>query len=449
MVRLLGLCALLVLGFGAPVFGQVTLERALAKVLAEHPQLQAARARLRAAEEEVRIAAGKRWPAVDARTGLFYQRLEGGRSPLVALEQELSLRQLLYDGGRSGAALKAARARLAEERARLRLLEQELLVEAVAAFTAVLRDQRLLELALLNEQRLLDHLAAFKARYREGQSTGMAVARAEARYREARAARLLAQARLEESGARFRRAIGDPPGGLVWPALPPGLPPDLAAALAAVEDHPRVRAAEFAREAALAEVQQARAGLRPLVLLESRLSWRSRPDPATGADLDLKAGALLTLPLYRGGALRAAVRQSRARELARRYARDAARRAVQEEIRSAFFAFRAERERWADLSRRERAVRMLVDGLRNAVRMGQKAPSDLLEGERELFQARSQAVEARRARLLAAYRLLAAMGRLGAAELGIGAGDDHPTAIARERGEASPAAVNPPLTEAR
>ncbi len=398
---------------------EVPLELALAKTYLENPRLQAARARLRAVDEGLPIArAGKR-PRLEARSRASLRRLdrrEGGDT-LQTLRQSLTLEQPVYDGGETRARIAGAEYAVRAERARLQAIEQEILLEAIAAYTAVVRDQAVLELALANERRLQEYLLAVKDRYRFGQVTRTDVAQAETRYAAAVAEREDAAGRLRASGAGYRRVIGDPPGTLVMPGPPPGLPADLAAALEAVESHPEVLAARMDLERAEQGVSEARALLYPRLALSAELAYANDPDLDSGHQSEAAIGALLTIPLYQGGGARARIRQSRQQATASRFALEDARRRVRETITAAFEALETARARVESLATRLAAAELALAGVREEARSGARTVLDVLDAEQELFEAQTARVDAERALVLAGYRLLAGIGRLTARDL--------------------------------
>jgi outer membrane protein TolC len=79
--------------------------------------------------------------------------------------------------------------------------------------------------------------------------------------------------------------------------------------------------------------------------------------------------------------------------------------------------------------RQVNAARFAVEGVRQEARVGLRSVVDVLDAERELFQAESALVRAERERVLQAYRLLAAVGRLTAQDLALPVAyhvpDDH------------------------
>ncbi len=421
MARWLCSIALLVSLLPASLRAEVPLALALAKTYLENPRLQAARARLRGVDETVPIARAARRPQLEARSAASLRQLDRaeGSDTLQTLRQSLTLEQRLYDGGETSARIAGAEFDVRAERARLEALEQEVLLEAVSAFTAVLRDQAVLELALANEQRLQQYLLAVRDRYRFGQVTRTDVSQAETRYAAAIAERQRAAGRLRASGASYRRVIGDPPGTLVMPVLPADLPRDPATAAEAVDGHPQVRAARMALESAEQGVAAARALLRPKLALSAELAFANDPDLDSGHQSEAAIGALLTVPLYQGGGAYARIRRSRQQAHASRFALEDARRRVREAITAAFEGLETARARMDSLATRLNAARLALEGVREEARTGARTVLDVLDAEQELFEAQTARTDAERELVLSGYRLLAAMGRLTARDLGL------------------------------
>ena len=118
------------------------------------------------------------------------------------------------------------------ERARLMLLEQDVLLEAITAYTAVARDRQVLELAGANEERLRLQLDATRDRERFGDVTKTDIFQAESRHAGAIAARIAAEGELKVSAAEYRRLTGEAPGRLELPPPPDAAPASLDEALA-------------------------------------------------------------------------------------------------------------------------------------------------------------------------------------------------------------------------
>lgn len=412
---------------------EVDLALALAKVYAEHPQLLAARAELRGTDEAlVEARAGTR-PKLVARSGTFLRQLDTGSKAqsLITLDESIALSQTLWDGGRTAAKLAGSEAAIEAGRASLEQLTQEVLLEAVQAFAAVVRDQQILERALAIEQRLQTELAAARQRYRLGEASRTDVAQAEARWAAARAERRRAEGQLEISGAAYRRVIGDPPGSLKPPEPPPGLPETLDVALATLTAHPAYLAAREAERRAAADVDAARAELRPRLEFAGSYGLTREAEAGEGFRAEASVGAVLTWPLYQGGAEYARLRRGHQLQRAARLRLLETERRLREEVVAAFEALRSAREALEAIAVQERAAALAVDGLRRELQAGTRTTTDLLDAEEELFEAERAAIQARFAEVVAGYRLLAAMGQLQPERLGLRVERYDPTLYTR------------------
>lgn len=410
-----GLCWLL----GAVAAEAEPLADVLAKVYLASPRLEAGRAELRAADESLPLTRAGRRPQLSTRTSasLNLVQTESTRTALQTAHQSLDLTQPVYDGGKTGAALSQAEAQVRAARARLLDLEQEVLLEAVAAYVAVARDEAVLVLARGNEARLQAQLEAVLDRERLGALTKTDIAQAKARLALAVAKRIAAEGDLRVATAEYRRIVGEPPGQLQLPPPPADLPASLAAAQEGLAANPRLQAAEFELAAARDEVAVAQAGLKPRLTLNGTLGYTNEPSTLLDQETTAGIGATLTIPLFQGGGEYARVRQSKERVAQRRYGIDATRRAAEAEIAAA----------WEDLQAAEagiRAVQAQVDaagfaleGVRQEALVGAREVVDVLDAEQELFAAEVALVEVEAARTLAGYRLLAAIGRLTARDL--------------------------------
>ena len=125
------------------------------------------------------------------------------------------------------------------------------------------------------------------------------------------------------------------------------------------------------------------------------------------------------MPLYQGGAEYARLRQSQELQAQRRDALDEARRAAAAEVAAAFEDERTVTARLHSLQVQADAAAFALDGVVQEARVGARSVIDVLDAEAELFRDEVELVRAQGARVVAAYRLRAATGRLTADELGL------------------------------
>src|SRR5690349_5056843 len=110
----------------------MTLEEALVQVYLQSPRLEGARARLRAADEQVPAALSGWRPRLGASTGAAFEEssTEQGDQTLAMVRQALTLTQPVYTGGATRADTSRAENVVRAERARLTGTEQEILLDA-------------------------------------------------------------------------------------------------------------------------------------------------------------------------------------------------------------------------------------------------------------------------------------------------------------------------------
>lgn len=408
---------------GPPV---ADLNSALAEAYRTSPELEAARARVRAAAERIPQALAGFRPSlflrgsVESVTG-DAETTFGTRSDLdnTATAGALAVQQNLYAGGGTTAAVRAAEAGFEAERLRLLDSTQNVLLGAVEAYVAVWRDREVLRLAEANRERLRRHLQATRDRFQVGEVTRTDVAQAEARLEQARAEVERAIAQLRASEASFLRVVGRPAAErLAEPRMVAELPADLGEALAQVDGHPLVRAALMDLEVARAARREAVAGLLPRVDLEASLS--AADDPTTQLDWQRSASVRLgvSVPVWQGGLQHARVREAGQQIQAAQRAVDAVRREVARRVRTAFEQLRATEAAIRAVEAQVRANRVALQGVEQEAAVGARTVLDVLDAEQELFRSEVDLARARADRVTAAYGLAAALGRLLPGELG-------------------------------
>ena len=210
----------LVAGLGCLSFGvsAQTLDEALAAAYANNPSLVAARAALRATDEQVPQALSNWRPTVRMAGDVGRSVVQSKHASAADHSQSrdpaslgLSVSQNLYRGGRTEAETKRAVNNVRAARAQLISSEQTVLQDAVVAYMNVVRDQAILELRINNEQVLSRQLEATRDRFEVGEVTRTDVHQAEARLSGATADRIQAEGNLEVSRAAYRNVVGESP----------------------------------------------------------------------------------------------------------------------------------------------------------------------------------------------------------------------------------------------
>ncbi|WP_207536936.1 TolC family outer membrane protein [Sabulicella rubraurantiaca] len=420
-----GLAAAMLLA-AAPA-GAQTLQEALAQAYNNNPTLLAARAQLRAVDENVPQAlAGWRptvviagsYGATDVRNtgqGGVVSRLD--RSPASVTG---TVTQPIFRGGRTVAQTRQAENQVLAQRARLFATEQQILSDGVNAYIGVIQNAELLRLNINNEQVLGRQLQATNERFRVGEITRTDVAQAESRLAGARSSRTQAEGNLQIARATYQRVVGEPPGRLTNPQ--PLVVPVRSAAeaqAAAIANNPNVVAALFNAASARDAVDVQISTLLPQV---SATAQAFRQDNAqlrgtrqTGGQATLN----LNVPLYQGGAEHALVRQARQTAQQAISQVDEARRTVAQQAAQSWEQLRSARATVESVRAQIRAAEIALDGVQREAIVGSRTTLDVLNAEQELLNARTSLVNALSTVVTGSYNLAASIGRLTAQDLGL------------------------------
>lgn len=399
-----------------------TLDEALISTYMTNPTLEAQRSAVRAADELVPQALAGWRPTVTIQSlaEATSQESSVGDSSFQTTSNALTLRQNLYEGGATVANVGRAELLVRAERATLRATEQDVLLDAVTAYSDLLNDLAVLELAKQNESRLRRQLQATRDRFDVGEVTTTDVAQADARLAEAVAERIRASGAILVTKASFRNVINLKPETLVPPEPLASIPTSEAEAQKmATAFNPNIFAAEATLAAARKDVRLAEAALYPTLDLEGELSYADEPSANVDWQRDASIGVQLSLPLFQGGGEYAAVRESKQIVRQRQADLEATVRSVREEVTTAWQELATARSSITSLSEQVRAAAIALDGSEREAEVGQRTTLDVLDQETDLFEAEVDLVSAQRDEIVASYEVKAAIGQLSAAELGL------------------------------
>lgn len=398
--------------------------QSLAEAYLNNPELEAARAELRSVDETYAQAMAGYRPQVSGEVSYTSSRYDGDMFDSHADPKDvaIALRQPLYRGGSTDANVQASFNQIKAQRASLQLTEQDVLLAAVTVYMDVRRDGELVRLNINNEMVLREHLEASRKRFSLGDITKTDVSQAESRLANATAGRVRAEGALRASAARFEQVIGQqPPAELPAPSYALPLPETVDAAVALGEvQNPNIHFADFSHDAARASTRAVAGELLPQVDLTGSLGRTY--DPAQRLDDDVNTtsvGVVATIPLYTGGAVDARVRQSRQVEAQRRKQQQQAARSVRQGVVDAWTGLTAAEAEMQARKTQIGAAKLALDGVRIERDYGSRTTLDLLDAEQEYLDAQVAHVTAERDKIVAEYRVLAAVGELTAAQLSL------------------------------
>ena len=418
-----------------------TLQEAMSAAYANNPSLNAARAGTRAVDENVPQALSGYRPTINGQisTGLTATdtrfRIKGisnwasTYTDTGAIQGQIQIVQPLYMGGRIDNGVKRAESAVKAAREQLRTAEQSTLLETAAAYMNVILSGQVLELRQSNVAFLQEQVRAANDRFSVGEGTRTDVSQAQAALAAATSAVSVAQADLLTARANYIQVVGHEPKGLRSPGpITKLLPAKLTVAVdASRTEHPSIRAAIYNADTASYNVEIQEGALLPSFVLQGTVSsafaGSSVPGgsstPERARTLEGSVAAVLSIPIYQGGAEYATVRQAKEELGQAKLQVDAARMSVDASLAQAWSALESAKAQIVAAEASVTASRLALEGVVEEQKVGQRTTLDVLNAQSTLIDARLSEVGAETQLVVASYRVLAAMGRLDRERLGL------------------------------
>ena len=403
-----------------------SLSDALGSTYKTNPRLDAARATLRATDEEVARAKSGYRPTVTGTASAGYQRTE--TSPKSVLDGEVhpktygvNVVQPIFRGFRTLNGVRVAEATVRSGRETLRSVEQAVMLEAATAYMDVVRDQAIVRLRENNVTVLAKELKATQDRFSVGEVTRTDVAQAEARRAASVSALDAAKASLKTSRGTFERVVGHAPDSL-RPQKPQEklLPKSLDEAIAiGVKENPAVVAALYREQAAKYTVDVTYGELLPTVQLEAAYTHNYDTTKLIDEQEVSSVTGRVNIPLYPAGEVQARVRQSKHTHVSRLQEIEQNRTETQAAVVTAWSQLVAARAQLISDRAQVSATRTALAGVREEERVGQRTLLDVLNAEQEALNAEVSLVTTERNLVVASYTVLSSVGRLTMPNLGV------------------------------
>ena len=407
------------------------LQGALAAAYATNPDLAAARASQRATDESVPIARAAGLPSLSG-VATYTEYVKKSANSFIApdrgLDANATLSVPIYAGGAVKNSVLAAKTRVEAGQAGLRGTEAGVFSQVVAAYMDVIRDAATVGLNQNNVQVLEVNLKATSDRFEIGDVTRTDVAQSNSRLALARADLRSAEAALVASRERYVQVVGKVPADLQPPPPLAGLPASPEEAVqAALDSNPDLLAARQRSKAAGFDVKVAGAGRLPKLSLFTTGDYSNYLGSLGGGaggtgftqmQTTAQAGVRATIPLFQGGLPAAQQRQAQATASAALEQEISAERQVIASVRSAYTSWRAANDVITLNQTAVDAAALSLEGVRAENTVGNRTILNILDAEQELLRAQVGLVAARRNAYVAAFNLIAAMGKAQAADLG-------------------------------
>lgn len=416
----------------APENAEEKFISALEYVYANNPKIKAQREAVKIADEGVAQAVSGFRPNASANFTRGRERIGNLADTWDyddARSRSLTVTQPLFSGGGTVASFMSAKKRVKAARANLNAVEQQVIFDAIVAYTDVVEKQSVLELNQKNVEVLQKQMDVTNARFKVGELTITDVSQSKSRLALAQADEKQALGDLEATRATFKRAIGyDAVDKILMPGVPTGIPKNLAETIElAQSNNPALITAHYNEEAADDDVYVRGSTLLPTVNLQGTMS---RADGNSLSPLNkINEDALVvnvSIPLYQSGAEWSRLREARNIASQAKFNKLDTNLSVVENANISWESYNTSKAVIVSNKAAVEAAETALNGVRKENEYGVRTILDVLNAEQETFSAKVNLVKADRAEKIQAYRLLAAVGRLTGKELKLKAKVEDP-----------------------
>ena len=425
--------ALTVACFAQPAAAESLLD-AMSLAYQSNPNLLAARAQLRAIDEEVPQALSGWRPTLTVNGTVTNNRSEnqvfaggsvgqvvtGGTTNRFQQQANAQFTQPVFRGFRTWAGTSQAKNLVFAQRARLQFTEGQVLLQVALAYLDVLQFQAVVDLTANNVQVLNRQLEATGDRFEVGELTRTDVAQSEASLAGARAALVQAEGNLQQARSAYTNVVGRVPENLVFPMLPANMPSSYDAVVAAaMANNPNFIAADFQAKAATDSVTVTQGELLPSVNLIGQYArgWNTVADHSKSETII--AQAQVTVPIYQQGAEYSRLRQAKHSADQQKFVADQARLDARNIATQAWENFGATTASIQSFQSAVSANEIALEGTQRESEVGSRTVLDVLNAEQILLNSRVSIVRAQHDQAFAAYQLLAALGQLTGQSVGV------------------------------
>jgi outer membrane protein len=430
------LLALLSLSLTGPAWTE-TLPEALVRTYQGNPQLNAERSRLRGTDEGVPQALAGYRPQIMA-------ILSGGLQAVRVLLPDntvqtatlrswtigLTVTQTLFNGFKTANTVRQSEAQIHSGREALRNVGQGVLLDAVTAYTNVLANQSLVEAQRINVTFLRETLATTKKRFESGDVTPTDVSQAEARLNRGLADLNAAEVNFAISQAIYAQITGAPAGRLVAADPIDRLVPRSREEAVAIsrKEHPAILAAMYDTDVAQLGTKISESSLWPNVSVQGTVQRNWNTDITLGTQAQDQASILgqANVPIYDGGLAASQIRQAKELAMQARIVLELIRNQTQTAVIAAWASHEGAKVALSAAESEVRAANVALSGVQKEAQGGQRTTLDVLNSQQDLMAARARLIGAQRDRVIAAYALLSATGRLDVKTLGLKTPDYSP-----------------------
>ena len=399
----------------------VVLDRELARLLQEHALISQADKELLSAKQQVEAAQSAWFPTLSV-SGLYgrehIDRDIGTDTKMTKSELDASLRQTLWDFGKTSGAITKAEKAVTRKELERDLQAQNLLLAGLEAYINLKKAYRVANFARQSEENIKQQTSLEDTRINNGKGYTTDVLQAKAQLAGARAKRVSAEQVLSTAKNRYVTVFNTPApsdADMVMLAIPSVLlPADIEGLIRdVVLNNPDVRREQAGVAVATAEKERVKANqwMPSLELVASTQNHRNQ-DGVAGDRYDNEIAVQFNWNINLAGQANHQVKSAAADEAAQQSQADYTLLTAKETAENAWSDLILAKERAGYLRDQAEIAKQFLELARKERELGRRSLIDVLSGETSLINAQSDYSAAQADVVIASYNIVRSMGKL-------------------------------------
>jgi len=403
-----------------------SLNEALISSYKTNPEIKSAILALQSVDEEMPLAISGMLPSASASLQRSKKKLsyDAVDTSGITDTKSIEITQPLFKGGRTYASIKKAKNDIMAAREHLKIVEQQVLLDAVSAYMDIVRDKEIFELAKNNHSVLKKHLESTQTRFKLGDVTRTDVAQSNASLAKANSDRILAERTLESSKATYIKVIGMSPNDVSMPKKSIFMKGNLDELIKiALQNNPYIKTAEYNADSAKNNISVEKSTLLPQLVAfanKNRQMDVSNIPSVNGKTIDSSSfGIRLSIPLYQAGAEYAQIRKAKIIAGKNSFDLITTQNNVRESVIKAYQDFNVAQSLIKSDQSSVNSFAVALKGVQQENIAGLRTTIDVLDAENDLYNAKATLIASKANEIVSSYNLLAQLGRLTTKELGL------------------------------
>ena len=400
-----------------------TLFDSLNSAYLNNPKLNAERAKMRASKEEKREAVSEFLPSVTISGYSSEQDNTGGTSEsnFNPSEQSMKVEQKIFQGFGGVANLQKKRQGQKLAEFKLKKIEQEILLEAAKAHTELLLNMEKVNINLTNIDLLERQVETDQNRLEKGEISLTDLAQSESSLAGAKAALIAAQNDLVVSKANFERIIGKKPSEEIEDAdeFRLFLPESLSSAYRiSVSENPDLQIAFLEFKQSELDVLIAGSDLAPSATLSYKIAEQDDVSSTVQDRTQQTVKAEASWPLFSGGSNVFNLRKAKELKNQKELLYEDSKKMVETNVANAWSNYQSSKSVLESIRSQVKAAEIANEGITLEYESGSSRTTlEIIQSRTILLNSRINLASSERDHLISQLNLLAAVGRLTAAQL--------------------------------